>query len=74
MFWIFVKIVIDLTFSSKGLHIANINVRHILPKLDELRILMEDEKGPDIVGACETFLDINVPDDQIAITGFYCMR
>ena len=30
----------DFVFRSKGLHIANLNVRHLLPKLDELRISM----------------------------------
>ena len=30
----------EFIFKSKGLHIANLNVRHIVPKIDELRFVM----------------------------------
>ena len=30
---------LDLPFNSKGLHFCNINIRHILPNKDELRIV-----------------------------------
>ena len=40
---------VDLTFTSKGLHIALI-VRHFLPKMDELTLMMGTENGPDIIG------------------------
>ena len=53
----------DFEFNSKGLHISNLNVRHLLPKLDELRIMLASKKGPDIFGLCETFLNQNVPDN-----------
>ena len=36
--------------------------------------MLVNEKGPDIFGACETFLDANVSDDQIAINGFEFLR
>ena len=36
----------DLTSSSKGLYISNLNVRHIVPKIDEIRILMSNENCP----------------------------
>ncbi|MEW8545919.1 MAG: endonuclease/exonuclease/phosphatase family protein, partial [Candidatus Thiodiazotropha sp.] len=35
---------------------------------------MANEKGPDILGICETFLDKNVPDSQISIDGFEFIR
>lgn len=64
----------DLIFKSKGLHIANLNVRHIVPKIDELRIIMASEKGPDVFGACETFLDTGISDSQVAINGYEFLR
>ena len=36
----------DLTSSSKGLNISNLNVRHIVHKIDEIRILMSNENSP----------------------------
>ena len=36
----------DLTFSSKGINISNLNVKHIVPKIDEIRILMSNENSP----------------------------
>ena len=61
---------VDLTFTSKGLHIANFNVRHFLPKMDELTLTIGTENGPDIIGICETFLDPSVGDSQLSINHF----
>ena len=65
---------VDLTFKSKGLHFCNLNIRHLVPKLDELRLALAADNGPDIFGICETFLDCNVPDCQLNIQGFDFMR
>ena len=65
---------VDIIFKSRGLHIVNLNVRHLVPKLDELSFMLVNEKGPDIFGACETFLDVNVSDGQIAKNGFEFLR
>ena len=44
----------ELTFTSnKDLHFCNLNIQHILPKLDELRILMANDKCADILRLCE---------------------
>ena len=56
---------IDLNFLSKGLHFCNLNVRHLMPQIDELRIVMATDKCPDIFGMCETFLEPNVPDEGL---------
>ena len=63
-----------LQFSSKGLHLCNLNIRHIIPKLDELRLTMAINNGPDIFGLCETFLDGTVSDGQVYINGFDFLR
>ena len=61
---------IDLTFTSKGLYIANLNVRHFLRKMDELTLMIGTENGPD----CETFLDPFVGDSQLSINHFDLLR
>ena len=40
----------DFVFRSKGLHMPYLNIHHLLPKLDELRISMACENGPDVLG------------------------
>ena len=36
----------DFEFNLKGLHISNLNVRHLLPKLDELRMMLASKIRP----------------------------
>ena len=64
----------ELAFSSKGLHVANLNVRHLLSKLDELRLILASKTGPDILGLCETFLDSEVPDNLISVADYAFLR
>ena len=64
----------NLYFSSKGLHLCNLNIQHILPKLDELRTIMSTDKCPDVLGVCETFLASHVSDGQISIEGYDLIR
>ena len=64
----------ELTFESKGLHFCNLNIQHIVSKMDELRITMAHEHSPDIFGMCETFLTSSVSDDQVAVDGFDLIR
>ena len=65
---------LDLKFTSKTLHFSNLNIRHLVPKLDELRLHLAADNGPDIMGICETFLECSVPDCQLSIQGFNFMR
>ena len=58
---------IDLTFSSKDLQFSNLNVRYLVPKLDELRLVMANNKCPDNLGVCETFLESNIEDGRMAL-------
>ena len=65
----------ELVFRSKGLHFCNLNIRHIVPKIDELRITMAHEHCPDVFGMCEPFWRaLTVSDDQMAIDGFDLIR
>ena len=65
---------LDLQFSSKGLHFCNLNIRYLVPKLDELRLAMATERCPDILGVCETFLEPNISDSQVIIDGYSILR
>ena len=59
----------DLIIKLKCLHFCNLNVHHIVPKIDKLRISMVHDKCPDLFGMCET-LTASISDDQIAIDDF----
>ena len=37
--------IIELAFSSRGFHVANLNVRHLLSKFDEIVIVLASENG-----------------------------
>ena len=65
---------LDLHFKSKVLHFCKLNIRHILLKIDELRIIMADKNYPEIFGICETFLEPNITDNQVTIDGFEFLR
>ena len=64
----------DLIFRSRGLHLCNLNIRHLVPKLDELRISMTHNQCPDIFDMCETFLTNSVSDEQLKLEGFDLIR
>ena len=55
---------------KKGLRIGNLNVCHIMPKLDEIQLLLHDNRSVNILGLCETFLNDNIDDSILSIDGF----
>ena len=55
----------NFALSSKGLHIANLNVRHLLSKFDEIGIVLASVNGSDILGMCKIYLDSSTPDNAI---------
>ncbi|MCW4260568.1 MAG: endonuclease/exonuclease/phosphatase family protein [Candidatus Thiodiazotropha endolucinida] len=61
-------------YLSKGLHFCNLNIQHILPKIDEIRLLLSAKNTPDILGICESFLGPHHPDSLISISGYNCIR
>ena len=64
----------EFTFYKKGIHVANLNVWHILPKLDELQRTLGIENSPDTLGICEAFLDQTVNDNQLSINDYDFIR
>ena len=65
---------VSFPFASKGLHICNLNIRHVLPKIDEIRFLLSNDKCPDIMGVCETFLQNQQPDSLLSINNYSFIR
>ena len=64
----------EMQFSSKGSHLCNLNIQHILPKSNELRVVIAKKNDTDIFCACETFLEPNMSNNQIAIDGYVFHR
>ena len=44
-------------YEKKGFQIAFLNVHHLFPKFDEIKLLLKDNRAPHIFGFWETFLD-----------------
>ncbi|MCG8066696.1 MAG: hypothetical protein JAY84_02445 [Candidatus Thiodiazotropha taylori] len=61
---------VPLQFNHRGLHVANVNICHLKPKLDEVEILLNSTANLDILGLCETFLDENTDNDILHMNGF----
>ena len=41
-----------------------------MKKVDEIRIMLANENGPDILGLCETFLDKTILDEKVSISRY----
>ena len=54
----------------RSIHITNLNIRHIKPKLDELKILLSESNQIDILGVCETYLNKSIDDTLLHINHF----
>jgi len=61
-------------FTYKGLHIMHLNIQHLLPKLDEIRVYLHENSSLDIVGFCETFLNDKTEINTISISGYSIVR
>lgn len=60
----------EIVFNQRGLHVVNLNVRHLKPKMDDMKIMLGKSKCIDIFGVCETFLNQTVSDDLLNIDGY----
>ena len=58
---------------TQGLKIGCLNLRGLLSKIDELKMIL-DECNFDIMGACETFIDSNVADNEISIDEYSIVK
>ena len=65
------KISLVMVFIS--LLLGHVNVRSLLPSLDELRCFLNEKKF-DIMGVCETWLDEMISDREVNIPGYCIVR
>lgn len=56
-----------------GLKISHINIRSIVNKMDSLKLLLKD-KPFDIITISETWLKPSIPDCEVTIPGYSCVR
>lgn len=55
---------------KKGLQIASLNIQHLLPKIDEIKFQLLQDKMPKILALCETFLTEKTNNNLIEINNF----
>ena len=63
-----------LEYQRKGIHISNLNICHLKPKLDDVKLLLSSERNVDVFGICETFLNQTVEDKILNIEGYQFER
>jgi hypothetical protein len=59
-------------FTGKGLHLAFLNINHLRPKIDDVKLNLLNNK-PNILGLAETFLDTRHDNRQFQQEG-YCIE
>ena len=57
-------------FKRRGIHIANLNIRHLKPKIDQMKILLDQSNSVDIFALCETFLHDSIDNSLVQINGY----
>ena len=65
---------LDIKFKRRGIHFCNLNIRHLKPKIDEMKLLLYSSKSIDVFGVCETFLNTTVDNISIHIDGYKIER
>ncbi|CAH3162004.1 unnamed protein product [Pocillopora meandrina] len=62
----------SLSIKANGLSIAHLNVRSLTGKIDQLNLVMSNNKGPDIWTFSETWLSNSIQDEEIHVPGYNC--
>ena len=60
-------------FNKRGVHFMHVNINSILPKLEELKQIV-NSVNLSIIGISESKLDSSVDDNEIAIPGYDILR
>ena len=55
-------------FDRKGMHFIHLNIRSLLPKMSEIRIIAQRTKAA-VIAMSETWLDPSVQDSEVDIEG-----
>ena len=61
-------------FTTKGLHVAHLNTQHLMPKLDEIKNILNEPNTADIFTLSETFLTDTVQNGELHITNYVFER
>jgi hypothetical protein len=61
------------SLQQKGLHFLHANARSLLPKLEDVRLLL-NQMGAVVIAISETWLDNIIQDDKVAIDGYRIVR
>ena len=56
------------------MHVANLNIRYLKPKIDELRIMLDMSNCIDIFGVCDTFLNKSIDASTVHVDGYNLER
>ena len=59
-----------LNSEHKGLQVASVNICHIKPKLDQIKLLLNSSPKLDILSFRKTFFDENTDDNILQMEGF----
>ena len=59
---------------KKGLKIGSLNVCHLIPKLDEIKLSLQHPNGLPVFGMCETFLNSKTTNTLLKSDGFNIER
>lgn len=65
---------IDQWFTKKGLNIVHLNIHYVYPKLDEIKMVLNEQPNIDILCLCETFLHDDFLDKELHIDGYNIIR
>jgi len=60
-------------FKNRGLHFLHVNVRSLLPKIEDIRLLAQNSRAA-CIGISETWLDKTVSDSEINIQNYNIIR
>lgn len=57
-----------------SLVVSHLNIRSLVPKLDDLQVLLQRYGGAHVLGLSETWLDGGVSDAEVSVSGFCIYR
>ncbi|MCW4336379.1 MAG: reverse transcriptase domain-containing protein [Candidatus Thiodiazotropha endolucinida] len=64
----------NINFKHRGIHFCNLNIRHLKPKIDDIKLLLNQTNSIDVFGICETFLNTTIDNDSIHVDGYQIER
>lgn len=63
-----------INFKRRGIHCCNLNIGHLKPNIDDMKILLNSSNSIDVLGLCETFLNTSIDDRSIHVDGYKVER